>query len=192
MADHQVIISGQIIKLIPLGFCACGCGGKTTVAKYNCKRYRWIKGIPKKFISTHNNKNKNGCHNLNWRGGTVNHEGYKDNYQPNHPRADKKGYVPEQVLVCEKALGKYLPNKAIPHHVNGKRDDNLPSNLVVCQDVVYHNLLHQRQRAFESCGHASWRKCVFCKKYDDPVNLSGNNRRSYHKKCAKLYMLNRK
>ncbi len=53
MADHQVIINSQIYKLIPLGFCKCGCGEKTTVAKRNSTARGWIKGRPIKYIRGH-------------------------------------------------------------------------------------------------------------------------------------------
>jgi hypothetical protein len=57
-----------------------------------------------------------------------------------------------------------VPNGAEIHH-------HTPDQLVVCQDHYYHMLLHRRQRAYEACGHANWRKCVYCKQYDSHSNL---------------------
>lgn len=65
---------------------------------------------------------------------------------------------------AEQVLGKSLPEKAqVHHHLNG--------DLVICEDASYHAMLHVRERAYEACGHADWRKCCICKKYDDPANL---------------------
>mgnify|MGYP001593407743 CR=1 FL=1 len=49
------------------GYCCCGCGGKTALARENTPKMGWVKGQPVKFISGHNAKrntytvNENGC-----------------------------------------------------------------------------------------------------------------------------------
>lgn len=97
------------------------------------------------------------------------------------------------IAIAERAIGGPLPRGAEVHHVNGDKTDNRPSNLVVCPDRDYHMLLHARQRAQDACGNANWRKCVRCKQYDDPANMTGRNQRGgdpnvfYHKKCAAEY-----
>ena len=75
------------------------------------------------------------------------------------------------IVVAEKALGRQLPKGAVVHHVNEIRHDNRPSNLVICPNNAYHQLLHQRMRAKKICGHANWLLCYLCKKYDDPKNI---------------------
>lgn len=180
MVDHQVVISGQIFKLIPHGFCACGCGGKTKPATRTDKRYGHRKGFPITFINNHNRKELRGTRNPNWKGGRrIDADGYIIILMPNHSRA-YNGYVYEQVLVCEKALGKHLPPNAIPHHIDGVRANNEPSNLVICENGSYHNVLHHRQRAYEACGHASWRRCRYCHEYDDPKNMIVKNGHAAH------------
>lgn len=90
----------------------------------------------------------------------------------------------EHIVVAERALGKQLPSKAEVHHVDGVRSNNANDNLVICPDHAYHMLLHVRQRALESCGNADWRKCTFCKTYDDTDNLCvRNGSRYYHRMC---------
>lgn len=104
---------------------------------------------------------------------------------PNHPRSQKKGGVREHILVAEKVLGKHLPAGAVVHHVN-KNIFEHDGNLVICQDNSYHSFLHARQRAFEQCGHSSWRKCCLCHEWDAPENLyiTPTGKQAYHRECG--------
>lgn len=79
--------------------------------------------------------------------------------------------VLEHVRLAERALGKPLPAGSEVHHVNGHRGDNRPQNLVICDSKAYHALLHRRQRALKACGHADWRRCLVCHKWDSMQNL---------------------
>lgn len=173
--------------MITKGLCECGCGQKTNLARQDDKKRGYIKGEPVRFVRGHQG-------NLGkYRGGKAFHScGYDQTLVKDHPRADQRGYVSDHVLTCEKALGKFLPDGAIPHHVNEDKKDNGPGNLVICQDRAYHNLLHQRIRSLKACGHASWRKCPYCQKYDDPKNMLGSKSRvfyvtMYHSDCRNQY-----
>lgn len=150
------------------GLCECGCRGETTVAKQTHRGRGHVKGQHLRFISGHNKK---GALNPRWKGGRILQLGYVLIKSPDHPRANQGGYVREHILVAEEALGRPLPEGAVVHHVNEDPADNRPTNLVICQDQAYHKLLHQRMRAKAACGHADWRRCVYCKEYDDPENL---------------------
>ena len=181
---------------IPKGLCQCGCGGKTRLGTGG--KRGGIKGQPRNFLSGHNLKTESGALHPNWQGGHTSCNGYVGIYMPEHPRAHH-GHVYEHVLIAEKALGKPLPPGAIVHHHNEKKDDNkTPGNLVICQDIAYHLLLHQRMRAYTASGHANWRKCQFCKKYDDPKNMriynvqSRKNTAAHHKSCFNSYRKKRK
>lgn len=52
-------------------------------------------------------------------------------HSPKHPRAYSSGYVPEQILVAEKALGRNLTQDEEVRHINGDTRDNKPSNLEI-------------------------------------------------------------
>lgn len=160
---------------LSVGHCQCGCGGRTRV----------VKGKPRRFIQYHQGRRK-GLSACAWKGGRVIDNGYVSILLPNHQRADKKGYVREHILIVEKALGKPLPLGSMPHHIDGNPANNKNSNLVACQDMAYHKLLHRRTRAFLASGHASWMKCEYCHRYDDPKNLSiskTRETRACHKTC---------
>lgn len=174
-------------KEIPYGYCQCGCGQKTLINERTRPRNGYIKGEPRAFLWGHNSKHggkkleKNG----RWRGGrNYTTGGYPRIKKHSHPRADKRGYVAEHILVVEKAMGKPLPPGAEIHHVNEDKACNFNKNLVVCQDVGYHRLLHKRQRALDACGHTDWRKCRYCGQWDDVKNLSIYGPYASHNVCA--------
>jgi hypothetical protein len=97
------------------------------------------------------------------------------------------GRIFEHVKVAEIALGKTLPVGSEVHHVNGIRSDNRPSNLVICQDRPYHKLLHVRMNAIKAGHPPYYRKCPFCKQYDDPANLRKTNTGQVHVECVRAY-----
>lgn len=83
---------------------------------------------------------------------------------PDHPRADRNGYVMEHILVAEKALGHYLPSGSVIHHVNEIKDDNRSSNLVICEGVSYHKIIHVRMKILARGGNPDTEKiCSKCK-----------------------------
>lgn len=69
----------------------------------------------------------------------------------------------EHILIAEKASGVRLGGKHPVHHVNGVRHDNRNSNLVICEDASYHNLLHYRSRILAAGGRPGIHKiCSTC------------------------------
>jgi len=52
-------------------------------------------------------------------------------YKPGHPKAFGAGYVPEQILVVEKTIGRSLTPDEDVRHINGNTQDNRPQNLEI-------------------------------------------------------------
>lgn len=184
MADQNISIPDNVKQEIPYGYCHCGCGQKTKISKQNRKDRNWIKGKHKRFLPGHNSINLPAFKHNSWKGGRVVRRGYVQIHDREHNRTTKLGYVLEHIVIVENIIGFSLPPKSVIHHVNENKCDNRNQNLVVCQDTEYHSLLHRRQRAYNECGHAKWRKCNICKKYDHPDNLFINGRNSYHRSCS--------
>lgn len=158
------------------GYCYCGCGEKTPNAKETNSRTGAVKGQPTKYIPGHNPR---GAMHGGWKGGeSLCGDGYV------LVTVSGFGSVKRCRLVAEKAIGKKLPLGAMVYHHNGNRSDDSNSNLVVCQDEEYHRIIHARARAFYACGHAGWRLCRHCKKWDHPSNLTTTHKYThYHKSC---------
>ena len=72
-------------------------------------------------------------------------DGYIQVYVPDHPNANKDGYVMKHRLVMEKELGIILPKGIVVHHINGKRTDNRVINLAVMKFEA-HAALHMKER----------------------------------------------
>jgi len=119
-----------------------------------------------------------------WNGGINHHKRGIQILCRDHHRADKNGYVFEHILIAEKVFGRELSIKNPVHHYNGNPFDNKNGNLIICEDQGYHLILHQRTRAFQTCGHAHWRKCPYCKQYDDPIHLNNDHR---HPSCVREF-----
>lgn len=87
--------------------------------------------------------------------------------KPNHPFAQKKGYIAEHRLVMEKKIGRYLTKEEAVHHINGIRDDNRIENLELCfshgqHTKKYHSDLFEKQKIAFKGKHFSrnteWKK----------------------------------
>lgn len=175
------------------GYCKCGCGQKTTIASKTHRSHGMIKGEPMQYIRGHQPKIPFrivfGSDHPLWKGGKILRGGYCYIHKPNHPHSNKQGYIAEHRLTIEKAIGKIIPDGAEPHHVNCNRSDNRNTNLVLCEDSAYHKLLHQRTRACWACGHANWRYCWICRRWDHPNNMynAKNFNLSRHNRCQVAY-----
>lgn len=113
--------------------CECGCGNAAPISSRTERARGYVAGHPRRFIRGHNRE----------RVATTSHQ-YVMVRAPWHPRAERSQCVAEHVLIAERALGRFLPDGAEVHHVDGDKKNNANRNLVICQDNVYHALLHFR------------------------------------------------
>lgn len=85
-----------------------------------------------------------GKNHPNWSGGKhKTFYGYIRVYAPNHPRSCRN-YILEHILIAEKKLGRFLKKGEVVHHINGKRDDNKPKNLMVFNTNGQHTTYEQK------------------------------------------------
>lgn len=81
----------------------------------------------------------------NWKGGCrVQHDGYKMLYNKKHPRSHGNGYVFEHILIMESYLGRALKPHEEIHHIDGHKDNNELTNLVLCSNHAKHMQFHRR------------------------------------------------
>ncbi len=81
----------------------------------------------------------------NWRGGrrkSGERGRYVAIYSPDHPLADRNGYVMEHRLVIEKSIGRYLTRIETVHHKNGDTQDNRLENLELMSSRKDHARAH--------------------------------------------------
>lgn len=97
----------------------------------------------------------------------------------------RKGKMWKHQAIVLDILG-YLP-PAI-HHVDGDKSNNHNDNLVVCQDRIYHHLLHSRENAIKACGNKNARKCWSCQEWKDlsEMYLNPAGTADICKKCSNM------
>jgi len=119
-------------------------------------------------------------------------------YLPLHPVAMKNNYaLVYRIILFEKFGSKLITNKTVVHHVDGNKNNDELTNLVICEDHAYHRLLHQRKNALKNTGDVHSRKCAFCGiwilSHESEVFRTKRKRsqgiyeRWVHKKCARDY-----
>jgi hypothetical protein len=90
---------------------------------------------------------QSGIHCHRWKGGRMKTtQGYIQIRLSGHPRADCRGYVPEQILVVEKHLGRFLSKNEAVHHINEIKDDNCIENLYLFLSESNHQRYHMKLR----------------------------------------------
>lgn len=89
-----------------------------------------------------------GSKNPGWRGGRHLLNGtYTVIYAPDHPCANKQGYVMEHVAVAYEKYGHAAPFGHVTHHINMRQWDNRPENLAYITKRAHH-LMHRQFEQF--------------------------------------------
>lgn len=111
------------------------------------------KGKPRKHWTEENKKKLSekmkGHKPFNWKGGRLKDgKGYIKVFRPEHPNAQKNGYVMEHRIVMEQSLGRLLRKEEEVHHKNGIKGDNRLENLEL---VLWNN--HKGEVQCPQCLH---------------------------------------
>ncbi len=81
----------------------------------------------------------------------------------------------EHVDICEKALGRPIPEGSRIHHFDENPTNNANTNLVICESHAYHYFLHTRQRIVALGGDPNTEKtCSTCKQMLARENFNRN------------------
>jgi hypothetical protein len=111
------------------------CGKKLTEYQKNC--------CSLSCSAVKSNRMCRGESGKNYHGGIKRHvEGYTMVLRWEHPSHDQNGYVYEHRLIMEEEIGRYLESREIVHHLNGQKDDNRLSNLMLFSNQREHQLFH--------------------------------------------------
>lgn len=86
-------------------------------------------------------KTLRGPNSPNFKGVSIDKKGYRVISVPREDGHWKQR--PEHILIAERALGRRLKKNEVVHHIDGDRQNNMHSNLMVCS-VGYHRWLHER------------------------------------------------
>ncbi len=167
--------------------CECGCGEQTNRVAKGGDGYQ--RGEYRRFRYNHWSRvQPTGVENHKWVRGTVRVGGYVGVQCPGHLRVNDRGYVLVHLLVAERALGRPIMPPAEVHHIDEDKTNNVPSNLVICQDSNYHRLLHRRARAYAATGNPNAIRCTHCKQYGTPENpVRVQKAYNFHRICRRDY-----
>ena len=114
---------------------------KTPIAIYKKARKMGLQRDPGIEFLNRSAANR-GEHSGNWKGGSKKtSKGYIQILMPEHPRADRNGYVFEHIVVFERETGIEIPPDCCIHHINGNKSDNSLHNLCMIHHTA-HTVMH--------------------------------------------------
>lgn len=95
-----------------------------------------------------------GEKNSQWKGGIMISYGYAYVKMPQHPRANKAGYVKRVNLIIENIIGRYIEKGEEVHFINENRSDERSENLQLMtksQHMVLHTKLRKERGSYKGC-----------------------------------------
>ena len=112
----------------------------------------WLKGKhlihSGSFKKGHETRDLNGNLNPAWKGGKYSNKGYIRIWNPEHPFADRDGYVLEHRIIVEKKIGRYLTSLEVVHHLNFDKADNRIENLMLFSSQKEHQRFHHKLQQY--------------------------------------------
>lgn len=99
------------------------------------------------------------------------YQGYIKVPMPDHPTADKDGFVYQHKLVMEDYLGEILPPGFIVHHIDHNTQNNHVDNLL----LIYPNAAHSKLHGFEKINPQAYTNLLKQLKYIQSMFKSGKH-----------------
>ena len=175
----------KIFESFVLGVCRCYCETQIPI--------RNKKGLLARFKKSHNkNAFQKGKNNPNYkRGWFIDHRGYTHVLKPEHPFANKKGYVKKHRLIYENYLSilfdeeVYIPKPFEVHHIKPVLEGgtNEIKNLILFEN-------HSKHLSYEQTLDKTGRYCLVCGEKTRTDKKTGREYWFIHKDgfmCVKCY-----
>lgn len=115
--------------------CECGCGEPAPIAKYNRKKWGWVKGQPVRFIHNHHHRGKR---NVNYNGGLCFDKSQKRWFI--RCRDNSYAAFARAVLAC-RLKRNLLPGEVV-HHIDGDSLNDDVRNLELMSSQSAHRKKH--------------------------------------------------
>lgn len=148
----------------PSGLCQCGCGERTGIARWSSTEKGNVGGTPVRFLPGHAQRLLRKTERIH-----RHTSGYILEYRPDHPHAQRDGFVYQHRLVMESMIGRLLLPEEVVHHIDGNEANNDPTNLELFADNRSH-MQHHRETGRWSKSHES---CIGCGTTDRKHNAKG-------------------
>lgn len=180
-------------KPFRLGFCRCGCGTEIPLRR-GTSPYLTKFEFNHHFRLKENKRDQTGEKNLNWKGGQYIHKGqYTYLKKPNHPNADKNGYVTRHVFVYTEYYKCCMLSWSIIHHIDENKHNDKIENL---QGMVRNkHISHHQTKRKRNKYNLGDRICLLCNSIDTYINKKTSREIWYKYKdgfiCLNCYNKNR-
>lgn len=102
----------------------------------------WMRNIARKANLGRKRLDFSGENHWKYNGGKTIAGKYKMIYKPEHPFANRHGYIREHRFIMEQQIGRYLKPQERVHHINGIHQDNRAENLRLFNDTSEHSKFH--------------------------------------------------